>query len=97
MIIAERDVIIVGAGPAGSICAAYLAKAGVDVLLLEKDIFPRDKACGDMECEGIVSHMGALGAVEELDALSTCIRNLKQPRQRDTDPVRVLLRTAIRA
>ena len=77
MIIAERDVIIVGAGPAGSICAAYLAKAGVDVLLLEKDIFPRDKACGDMECEGIVSHMGALGAVEELDALSTCIRNLK--------------------
>lgn len=77
MIIAERDVIIVGAGPAGSICAAYLAKAGVDVLLLEKDLFPRDKACGDMECEGIVSHMGALGAVEELDALSTCVRNLK--------------------
>lgn len=77
MIIAERDVIIVGAGPAGSICAAYLTKAGVDVLLLEKDIFPRDKACGDMECEGIVSHMSALGAVEELDALSTCIRNLK--------------------
>lgn len=77
MIMAERDVIIVGAGPAGSICAAYLAKAGVDVLLLEKDIFPRDKACGDMECEGIVSHLGTLGAVEELDALSTCIRNLK--------------------
>ena len=50
MIMAERDVIIVGAGPAGSICAAYLAKAGVDVLLLEKDIFPRDKACCDMEC-----------------------------------------------
>lgn len=77
MIMAERDVIIVGAGPAGSICAAYLAKAGVDVLLLEKDIFPRDKACGDMECEDIVSHLGTLGAVEELDALSTCIRNLK--------------------
>ena len=37
MIIAERDVIIVGAGPAGSICAAYLAKAGVDVLWYKKD------------------------------------------------------------
>ncbi len=77
MIIAERDVIVVGAGPAGSICAAYLAKAGADVLLLEKDLLPRDKACGDMECEGIVGHMSALGAVKELDALSTCVRSIK--------------------
>lgn len=74
---AERDVIIVGAGPAGSICASYLAKAGVDVLLLEKDILPRDKACGDMQCEGLVYHMGVFGAVRELDSMSTCIRNLK--------------------
>ncbi len=46
---AERsaDVIIVGAGPAGSTAATYLARAGVDVLLLEKSVFPRDKVCGD--------------------------------------------------
>lgn len=73
----ERDVIVVGAGPAGAICAAYLAKAGADVLLLDKEIFPRDKACGDMQCEGFVYHMEQLGAVEALDAMSTCIRFAK--------------------
>ncbi|MGW3635397.1 FAD-dependent oxidoreductase, partial [Streptomyces sp. NPDC005122] len=41
------DVIVVGAGPAGSTTAYYLAKAGLDVLLLEKTAFPREKVCGD--------------------------------------------------
>lgn len=41
------DVIVVGAGPAGSTTAYYLAQAGLDVLLLEKTSFPRDKVCGD--------------------------------------------------
>lgn len=41
------DVIIVGAGPSGSATAAYLAMAGLDVLLLEKAAFPREKVCGD--------------------------------------------------
>ena len=39
--------IVVGAGPAGSTAAAYLARAGVNVLLLEKTTFPREKVCGD--------------------------------------------------
>src|ERR1700678_1426560 len=43
----EADVIIVGAGPAGSTTAFYLAQAGIDVLLLEKSRFPREKVCGD--------------------------------------------------
>src|SRR3954463_13702276 len=41
------DVIVVGAGPAGSTTAYYLAKSGLDVLLLEKTAFPREKVCGD--------------------------------------------------
>ena len=43
----QADVIVVGAGPAGSTAAFHLAQAGVDVLLLEKTTFPRDKVCGD--------------------------------------------------
>ncbi|MFF3751508.1 geranylgeranyl reductase family protein [Streptomyces sp. NPDC002018] len=43
----EADVIVVGAGPAGSSAAFHLAQAGVDVLLMEKSRFPREKVCGD--------------------------------------------------
>ncbi len=43
----SADVIIVGAGPSGSATAAYLAMSGLDVLLLEKAAFPREKVCGD--------------------------------------------------
>ena len=44
---ADADVIVVGAGPAGSAAATHLARAGLDVLLLEKSTFPRPKVCGD--------------------------------------------------
>jgi geranylgeranyl reductase family protein len=44
---ADADVIVVGAGPAGSTIACYLARSGLDVLLLEKTTFPREKVCGD--------------------------------------------------
>jgi geranylgeranyl reductase family protein len=43
----DADVIVVGAGPGGSAVASHLARAGVDVLLLEKTTFPREKVCGD--------------------------------------------------
>jgi geranylgeranyl reductase family protein len=43
----DAEVIVVGAGPAGSTAAAYLARSGEDVLLQEKTQFPREKVCGD--------------------------------------------------
>ncbi len=39
------DVLIIGGGPAGSTCAGRLRQAGLDVLLLDKATFPRDKPC----------------------------------------------------
>lgn len=41
------DVAIVGSGPAGASCAAFCANAGLRTLLLEREIFPREKVCGD--------------------------------------------------
>ena len=60
------DVIVVGAGPAGSSAAFHLAQAGVDVLLLEKAAFPRDKVCGDGLTPRAVRQIVAMGI--DLDA-----------------------------
>jgi len=57
----SADVIVVGAGPAGSTVATYLARAGIDVLLLEKSVFPRDKVCGDGLTPRGVKQVLALG------------------------------------
>jgi geranylgeranyl reductase family protein len=43
----QYDLIVAGAGPAGSACAITAARAGARVLLLEKDHFPRHKVCGE--------------------------------------------------
>jgi len=43
----DADVVVVGAGPAGSSTAFWAASAGLDVLLVDKATFPRDKVCGD--------------------------------------------------
>ncbi|MCH8327990.1 MAG: geranylgeranyl reductase family protein, partial [Candidatus Marinimicrobia bacterium] len=45
--LSQFDIIIVGAGPAGSTATLYAAKKGLRVLLLDKATFPRDKVCGD--------------------------------------------------
>ena len=57
----EADVIVVGAGPSGSTTAYYLANAGLDVLLLEKSHFPREKVCGDGLTPRAVKALVAMG------------------------------------
>ncbi|MCA1740174.1 MAG: FAD-dependent oxidoreductase, partial [Actinobacteria bacterium] len=50
---AERvDLLVVGAGPGGSATAYHAARAGLSVLLLDRQSFPRDKPCGD----GLMTH-----------------------------------------
>jgi menaquinone-9 beta-reductase len=57
----DADVIVVGAGPSGSSAAYYLAQAGLDVLLIEKSRFPRDKVCGDGLTPRAVKSLVAMG------------------------------------
>ena len=57
----EADVIVVGAGPAGSATAYHLARTGLDVLVLEKTEFPREKVCGDGLTPRAVKSLVAMG------------------------------------
>lgn len=57
----SADVIVVGAGPAGSAAAYHLARQGRDVLLLEKSEFPREKVCGDGLTPRAVRHLIRMG------------------------------------
>src|SRR5437763_9546016 len=55
------DVAIVGGGPAGSVCAALCAAAGMRTILVEREKFPREKVCGDClnpECWPILRRLG---------------------------------------
>ncbi len=60
------DVIVVGAGPGGSALATWLAREGLDVLLLDKQVFPRDKTCGDGLTPGAVRILRGLGVSDSL-------------------------------
>src|SRR5881628_2676527 len=53
-----REVVVVGAGPAGSYAAMRCAERGLDVLMLDSARFPRDKACGGVVGERTMSNVG---------------------------------------
>jgi len=61
----DADVIVVGAGPGGSSAAYHLARAGLDVLLLEKSTFPREKVCGDGLTPRAVKQLVGMGITLE--------------------------------
>ena len=66
----QTDVLVVGAGPAGSATAAWLARHGVEVLLTDAAVFPRDKTCGDGLTPRAIGELERLGLGDWLRAHS---------------------------
>ena len=62
----ERDVVVVGAGPAGSATAALLAEAGHTVLLVDRAYFPRDKPCSEYTGPGTEAVLARLGVLQHV-------------------------------
>jgi geranylgeranyl reductase family protein len=71
------DVLVVGAGPAGSACAQRLAAAGMDVLLADQHIFPRDKVCGDGLIPDSHAALRRLGVYDEVAALAAHVEHVR--------------------
>jgi geranylgeranyl reductase family protein len=64
----QTDVLVVGAGPAGSAAAAWSARAGLDTLLVDAAVFPRDKTCGDGLTPRAIHELQLLGLEDWLRA-----------------------------
>ena len=64
----STEVLVVGAGPAGSAAAAWAARAGLDVVLADAATFPRDKTCGDGLTPRAIGEMQKLGLEDWLRA-----------------------------
>lgn len=73
----QCDVLVVGAGPAGSAAAQTLAKAGLDVLLVDQHDFPRDKICGDGLIPDSHAALKALGVFDEVAALAQPVQHVR--------------------
>ena len=71
------DVLVVGAGPAGSACAQLLARAGLQVLLVDQHDFPRDKICGDGLIPDSHAALKKLGVFDEVAALAEPVPHVR--------------------
>lgn len=66
----RADVLVLGAGPAGSAAAAVLARGGARVVLADRAAFPRDKVCGDALLPDALAALGELGARAAVSAVA---------------------------
>ena len=71
------DVLVVGAGPAGSACALTLARSGLAVVLADQHDFPRDKVCGDALIPDAHAALRRLGALDAVLALATPVDGVR--------------------
>ena len=60
----RTDVLVVGAGPAGSAAAAWLARQGLETVLADAAVFPRDKTCGDGLTPRAIEELNRLGLTD---------------------------------
>ena len=74
---AAAEVIVIGAGPAGSACAQTLAQAGRQVLLVDQHAFPRDKVCGDGLIPDAHAALRRLGTFDEVVALARHVPHVR--------------------
>lgn len=71
------DVLVVGAGPAGSAAALVLARGGARVVLADRHEFPRDKACGDALIPDALEALADLGLLDEVLATAHLVRQIR--------------------
>lgn len=70
------DVLVIGAGPAGSAAATTLAKAGLDVVLVDQHAFPRDKVCGDGLIPDAHQALAKLGLLDQVMQRAQAVSHL---------------------
>jgi menaquinone-9 beta-reductase len=70
------DVLVIGAGPAGSACAQRLARAGLHTVLVDQHDFPRDKVCGDGLIPDAHAALRRLGVYDEVMALAQAAQHV---------------------
>ncbi len=71
------DVIVAGAGPAGSAAALLLARAGAGVRIVERARFPRVKACGEYLNGGAVEALARLGVLDAVRPVASALRGVR--------------------
>ena len=79
---ASAEVVVVGGGPAGAATAWWLARAGIDVVVLDKAHFPRPKPCSEYmspQASRLLEEMGVLGEVENAGAAQLAGMVIRSP------------------
>ena len=82
-----RDVVVIGAGPAGTMTALLLARSGIRVTLVDRKTFPRSKVCGgclNAQAVAALADAGVLGRLRSVGARDTHTIDVRHGRSTTT-------------